>query len=475
MFDRLLRQNALAFVAMFLAISGVGVAALKLKPNSVKSKQIKDGTIKGVDVADNSLTGADIDEASLSGIQGPAGGQGPRGATGPQGVAGVNGADARADGANGGIGAQGAAGIGVANLGFVRSSLDTDGSVGNATATTVGKDGLALIAYADSTNLDLKVAHCADTACSAATATTLDGAGTNVGGDNSITIGADGLGLISYRDATNGDLKVAHCSNTACSTATLNTVDGVGAIVGADNSITIGADGLGLISYRDESALDLKVAHCSNTVCSAATVTTLDAATDLGRDGSITIGGDGLGLISYRENIPANDLKVAHCSNLLCDTATMSTVDAPGAVGVESSIATGSDGRGLISYQDNSNTDLKVAHCSNTNCTVVVATSIDTPGAVGRESAITIGNDGLGLIAYSDSSNSDLKVAHCSDLECTSATANSIDTAGTVGTQSSITIGPDGFALIAYRDGTNADLKAAHCSNTFCVPFFRRR
>ena len=32
----------------------------------------------------------------------------------------------------------------------------------------------------------------------------------------SITIGADGLGLISYFDSTNGDLKVAHCSNPFC-------------------------------------------------------------------------------------------------------------------------------------------------------------------------------------------------------------------------------------------------------------------
>jgi hypothetical protein len=38
-----------------------------------------------------------------------------------------------------------------------------------------------------------------------------------VGWYTSITIGTDGLGLISYRDQTNDDLKVAHCENTFCS------------------------------------------------------------------------------------------------------------------------------------------------------------------------------------------------------------------------------------------------------------------
>jgi hypothetical protein len=44
---------------------------------------------------------------------------------------------------------------------------------------------------------------------------TRDGSG-DVGQYSSIAIGADGLGLISYYDATNGDLKVAHCSNLTC-------------------------------------------------------------------------------------------------------------------------------------------------------------------------------------------------------------------------------------------------------------------
>ena len=59
------------------------------------------------------------------------------------------------------------------------------------------------------------MAHCLNVTCTAATVSTLDSVG-DVGYDTSITIGTDGLGLISYRDGTNFDLKVAHCSNLAC-------------------------------------------------------------------------------------------------------------------------------------------------------------------------------------------------------------------------------------------------------------------
>ena len=89
----------------------------------------------------------------------------------------------------------------------------------------------------------------------------------HVGWDTSITIGADGLGLINYYDDTNNDLKVAHCSNTACTSATTSTLDSDGD-VGWYTSITIGSDGLGLISYHDWANQDIKVAHCENTFCS---------------------------------------------------------------------------------------------------------------------------------------------------------------------------------------------------------------
>ena len=40
--------------------------------------------------------------------------------------------------------------------------------------------------------------------------------------------------------------------------------------------LAIGTDGLGLISYNDHAAVQLKVAHCQNVECSSATTSVVD-------------------------------------------------------------------------------------------------------------------------------------------------------------------------------------------------------
>jgi len=61
----------------------------------------------------------------------------------------------------------------------------------------------------------------------------------DVGAHNSITIGIDGLPVISYYDYTNGNLKVVKCGNPSCSAVNaIVTLDSTGD-VGLFTSITM--------------------------------------------------------------------------------------------------------------------------------------------------------------------------------------------------------------------------------------------
>jgi hypothetical protein len=195
----------------------------------------------------------------------------------------------------------------------------------------------------------------------------------------------------------------------------------------------------------------------------------------VGEYSSVTIGTDGLGLISYHDAANTS-LKVAHCSNLACTTSTKYTLDNSANVGYYTSITINNDGLGLISYLDASpNDNLKVAKCLNVLCSAATITTLDIPGGTGYHSSITTGPDGFGLIAYFTFTNYDLKVAHCSNAACTSASITTVESTDLSGSYPSITIGFDGFALITYFHNSTVRLKIAHLSNPFGVPFHRRR
>jgi len=141
----------------------------------------------------------------------------------------------------------------------------------------------------------------------------------------SMALGGDGLPLLSYKDTDRGVLKVAHCEDPACDTATLTVLDADGSAPGSYTSIATGRDGLGLISYV-EGTHNLRVAHCEDAPCTRATVSVLDTRHDAS-DTAVAIGSDGFGLISYR-NHAEGDLYVAHCEDLVCTQATLSLLDA---------------------------------------------------------------------------------------------------------------------------------------------------
>ncbi|MFQ5526389.1 MAG: hypothetical protein ACE5GX_09030 [Thermoanaerobaculia bacterium] len=350
---------------------------------------------------------------------------------------------------------------------------DSAGRVGFDSSVAVGSDGLPLISYIDFTVAgQLKVAHCDDLRCSSATRTSVDDAS----GPTSLTIGADGLGLISYHSG--GQLKVAHCTDLSCTSATLSVLDTGN--VGSRSSITIGVDGKGLISYYDlGSGGHLKVAHCNNIACTSAGLTTLDAGGAVGTRSSIAIGTDGLGLISYQDSsggLPGNGkLKVAHCNNIACTSATLSILDTPELMR-GNSLTIGSDGLGLIAYAGGpifGPEPLKVAHCNDVACTSAGLTTLNalTSDAI----SISMGSDALGLILYMNGSI--LRVAHCNNVACTSVAHEDIanDSWGVTG-RASVATGSDGLPIITYVTSTpTEDLAVVHCPNAFCIDYFRRR
>jgi hypothetical protein len=356
---------------------------------------------------------------------------------------------------------------------------------GRYNSITIGADGLGLISYFDATYGDLMVAHCEDVVCSETTVSLLDY--TWAGFETSIAIGSDGLGLISYRGqdstGTGSHLKVAHCDNLACTSATVSTLDATESS-GYSPSITIGTDGLGLISYLGCVEIGegdhcirggLKVAHCSDLACSSASLASVDTVRGAGT--AITIGADGLPLIGYWGSYarPNYDLQIARCSNLKCTAAALHTV-----ASVESrvnksvdSMVLGIDGLARLTFAYDSY--LHIAQCNDVACTAASLTLIGD----GIQSSVTVDSYGLPLISYFDRVSDRIRVAHCTTRDCQEVTIVTLDSYNALWWHTSATIGADGLPLISYHlDNGMADgsrFRVVHCSNPFCVPYFRRR
>ena len=294
-----------------------------------------------------------------------------------------------------------------------------------------------------------------------------------------------GLALIAYKDTDRGVLKIAHCEDAACATASVRVLDADGFSVGSDTSIATGLDGLGLISYV-EGTVNLRVAHCEDAACTSARVSVLDGQHAASYT-SAAIGRDGLGLISYRNHYNGQLLVVAHCEDTACTRATLSLLDSnAGFVGEYSSIAVGADGLGLIAYNDRDRGWLKVAHCEDVACTRATLATVDDGapqvphfgGYVGARPSVMIGPDGLGLISYQDQPVGNLRLAHCADVACSRADSITIADSGGIkgvgGGSTSLAITPSGLGHVAYHGSPDVNLleqglRLARCQDLRCA------
>jgi hypothetical protein len=83
-----LRQNVIAYLALFVALGGTSYAVTALAPNSVGSAQIQRSAVRSAEVKNRSLLAKDFKPGQLpGGTTGPPGETGLTGLTGPAGVA----------------------------------------------------------------------------------------------------------------------------------------------------------------------------------------------------------------------------------------------------------------------------------------------------------------------------------------------------------------------------------------------------
>lgn len=257
--------------------------------------------------------------------------------------------------------------------------------------------------------------------------------------------------------------------------ATPSPVSNVGA--NRKGSMTIGSDGLPImVAYTNTPGVcaGLCVVHCRDFSCKTTDKTPIDSD---GYYASITIGANGNPIIAYTPD--QNELRVAICSDILCNNKTIKNGSNLGVYGVGAlALTIGINGGPIISYSDG---DLYMYVCTNASCDDGSIKTIANSGFFeGSNHALAIGVNGNPIIAYDyydSASQRDLRVASCLSSTCNEFPAvSTVDTAvnRVTGLYPSMTINDDGFPIIAYHceqscsGGGNLRMMTLRCGTTSC-------
>ncbi|MCJ7724977.1 MAG: hypothetical protein MUP76_01110, partial [Acidimicrobiia bacterium] len=310
---------------------------------------------------------------------------------------------------------------------------------------------------------------CEDPACASLTVTTVDDtADAQVGQWTSLVLDASGNPRISYSsdpDVGDSGLKLAVCHDPTCSTSTLRLVDNpLNQTVGDHSSMVLDGDGYPVIAYHSHSSGKLKLAHCDDATCSTATITDVHEQSPmaLGKRVSLALDAAGNPIMSYIEYAPSVDLWLAHCTDPNCTTApTLQEIVTGDILPATRSMVLDPAGNPIIAYYERVDDDLKVVHCDDPTCATSTINTVDSTDEVGSDLAMALNAVGNPVISYYDITHGDLKLALCHDPDCSDATVVVLQSGGDTGKWTSLTLDVAGNPIVAYFDDENDELRLA--------------
>lgn len=274
----------------------------------------------------------------------------------------------------------------------VHHIVDVVGDVGVYPTIQMTSADLPVISYFDITNSRIKIAYCADVACPEFNKVTVDAAGNAFEFGLSMALNSADTPVISYIDQNDGGLKVGICNDVSCATPTMRTIatsSDLGMLLPA--AIQVSSDNKPSFPYFDFNTSTLQLVRCSDSTCSARTQTALTGDQGYIFDMRLTTANLPVIAFYHLTSQTEGNLKVSICSNAMCTTKSVVTIDATGADEnvFETSLELTSDNRPVMSYRDNVNGDLKLAICQNTSCTSVVKKVIDGQAVGGATASPT--------------------------------------------------------------------------------------
>jgi hypothetical protein len=297
---------------------------------------------------------------------------------------------------------------------------------GRYNSMVLDRRGFPVIAYYDQGN-GLMLAHCSNATCTSKSIQNVIDAGRL--SDISMVLDHWGQPVIAFTSIDNlnrGTLSLIRCTNDTCSTFKRPvTIDAA-----LEASLALNRSDEPVISYYNASRGDLMVATC-NSDCSTKRTQVLDSAGDVGKYNSLVLipVRDPRGqiieqpFVSYYD-ATNGDLKTVYCGNANCSRGNaIQTLDSEGDVGQSTSLKLASNGSPTMSYYDVTNGDLKVAICDPGQPLAKVPTipcqekqynliqTVDSYKDIGQNSSLVLDANNNPVISYYYTSYTGLRFA----------------------------------------------------------------